>query len=284
MKAAVEVITPALAQEWLNTFNTKNRTISEKTVETYARDMKAGAWAVNSQGIGFDDDGTLLDGQQRLAAIIKACVPVKMLVVRGLPKVYLKNGDGPLFTQDTIDKNRVRSNADVLNLTHNLTDTNFKSAIVTSIVMGLRGTGPTKMSSRIVYKVYSMYDEEIETITSGLGTKSRLKYAPPIAGMALAAKVNMEKAVTFKDQYINGTNLPEGCPALTLRNYMLSRFGNYTGSHSSRMTNLNLSLTALKYSFDGKKLKVLKNSDYAREYFVSRQANFVQMVKELLAI
>jgi len=40
--------------------HTQFRPLYEATIEKYAREMKAGAWTVTSQGIAFADDGTLL--------------------------------------------------------------------------------------------------------------------------------------------------------------------------------------------------------------------------------
>lgn len=84
MNAAVETITPELAQIYLAR-NTKNyRRINQRTVEEYAKDMAAGRWAENGECIKFHADGRLLDGQHRLRAIIKAGCPIKMLVVHGI--------------------------------------------------------------------------------------------------------------------------------------------------------------------------------------------------------
>ncbi len=85
-------VTPAMAQQWLNEKNIHNRPIYERTVEAYALDMKRGLWAFNHQGICFDEEGNLLDGQQRLSAIVLSGETVPLLVVRGIPKTFGKIG------------------------------------------------------------------------------------------------------------------------------------------------------------------------------------------------
>ncbi len=45
-----------------------------------ARDMKAGRFACTHQGIAFDTEGRLIDGQHRLWAILEAEMPVRMRV------------------------------------------------------------------------------------------------------------------------------------------------------------------------------------------------------------
>ena len=73
-------ITPAMAAHWLENGNTRNRPISDAVVSRYARDMKAGRWQLSHQGLAFDAHGVLLDGQQRLWAVVEADVPVEMYV------------------------------------------------------------------------------------------------------------------------------------------------------------------------------------------------------------
>ncbi len=75
-------ISPELAAEWLSK-NTFNRTLSRRSVDTYAADMRAGAWELTHQGIAFGADGVLVDGQHRLHAIVKAGVTIKMMVTWG---------------------------------------------------------------------------------------------------------------------------------------------------------------------------------------------------------
>jgi hypothetical protein len=98
-------ITPDLAREWLG-FNTHNRNVRPRVVLAYAADMSAGNWQWNGESIKFASDGTLLDGQHRLAAIAEAGKTIPMLVVRGL-----KND-----AQETVDGGAKRKFSDVLKL------------------------------------------------------------------------------------------------------------------------------------------------------------------------
>lgn len=82
MKATVETITPKTAKEYLK-FNVSNRPLHTKTVEFYAEQMRKGQWKLNGEGICFAEGGALLNGQHRLQAVVRAGVPVQMLVIRG---------------------------------------------------------------------------------------------------------------------------------------------------------------------------------------------------------
>lgn len=78
-----EAITPTVAQELLGR-NDHNRPLTKSRVASLASDMVSGRWVMNGEAIKLAKDGTLLDGQHRLAAVVQANVPINMLVVRGL--------------------------------------------------------------------------------------------------------------------------------------------------------------------------------------------------------
>lgn len=98
-------VTPEIAREWLG-YNTHNRKLRDRTVNAYAADMQASDWQWNGEAIKFGADGTLLDGQHRLAAVVESDTEVPMLVVRGLPQQV----------QDTVDGGVKRRFSDVLSL------------------------------------------------------------------------------------------------------------------------------------------------------------------------
>ena len=81
----VLAIAPQLAESWL-AGKAPNRRLRKRVVERYANDMRAGQWRMTHQGIAFDETGALIDGQHRLAAIVRANMTVEMLVVRGIPR------------------------------------------------------------------------------------------------------------------------------------------------------------------------------------------------------
>lgn len=76
-------ITPVIAAAWLGK-NKRNRVLSQPRVSLYAREMRRGNWLDHHQGIAFYEDGTLADGQHRLAAIVESGKTIKMIVARGV--------------------------------------------------------------------------------------------------------------------------------------------------------------------------------------------------------
>jgi hypothetical protein len=83
LHCVVEFITPEMAMKYLEV-NIANRKLSMVRVGAMARDIKTGNWKLTHQGIAFDVDGFLIDGQHRLHAIIAAGIGVWMVVARQL--------------------------------------------------------------------------------------------------------------------------------------------------------------------------------------------------------
>src|SRR6266545_1760562 len=103
VRSRVQTITPARAAEWLEA-NTTNRPLSRAVVRLFAEAMRRGEWLVTHQGIAFDVNGVLVDGQHRLAAIIEADRPVELTV-------FSEVAEG---TFDVLDTGKRRTAADVL--------------------------------------------------------------------------------------------------------------------------------------------------------------------------
>ena len=98
-------ITPEMAKDFLAKNMKSNRPVMKSTVHSYARMMRNGNWGLTHQGIAFDENGDLVDGQHRLNAIVEANVPVEMMVTYDV-----HHAPGEVFT---IDMGRKRTYANV---------------------------------------------------------------------------------------------------------------------------------------------------------------------------
>lgn len=86
MKFKVVMMTPEWAEELLTHNHSYNRNPKDKRIASYAREMASGLWRLTHQAIAIDEDGNLVDGQNRLHAVIRAGVEVPMVVVTGVPR------------------------------------------------------------------------------------------------------------------------------------------------------------------------------------------------------
>lgn len=101
----IAYVTPDIAREWL-THNTHNRNPKSARF-AYAKDMANDDWRPEiGDPIRFAKDGTLLDGQNRLMAVVESGVTIPFYVIRDLPNE----------SQNVMDGHAPRKLADVLKL------------------------------------------------------------------------------------------------------------------------------------------------------------------------
>lgn len=105
LSASVVTVDPATAARWLER-NTNNRAIRPKVLAAYARDMSTGCWHLTGEAVKFATDGTLLDGQHRLEAVIRSGATVAMFVVSGVAAQ----------AQEVMDTGAKRKTADALRM------------------------------------------------------------------------------------------------------------------------------------------------------------------------
>ena len=101
----IVTVTPDMAKEWLAN-NNFNRPLKPRLVDKYVRQILEGNWQRTHQGVAFDGQGTLIDGQHRLHAIVKTGQNVAMLV-------FLNETQ---LAHESIDNGKTRSLLDVIRL------------------------------------------------------------------------------------------------------------------------------------------------------------------------
>lgn len=211
-------VTPSLAKQWLSKNAENNRSPKTGKIPSYARDMLAGHWNSDTgETIKFNEDGVLVDGQNRLLAVMKAGVPIDFDVARGLPRTAMQ----------VIDSGAARTGMDVLKIA-NATDRARTSSIVRWLILwdAKFFTGqatmlkPTNTEILERYRLESgPFDAAAKRATDcqnrGLGTGTP-------AGVAhfLFSRIDVELTHQFYDQYISGANLPDRSAVLALRNKM----------------------------------------------------------------
>ena len=206
-------VTPDLAREWLVS-NTHNRSLRQRVVMAYAADMAEGNWQWNGDSVKFAGDGTLLDGQHRLAAIAEADVTVQVLVVRGLPN----------RAQETVDGGNKRSFSDVLHLrgevnTHTLAAVTRR---VTAWETGARRTG-TKIkyapTNAQLLQTLEKYPDLRSIALTAHTASQRCDIPASIIGLCwwLFDQLSSEDTEFFFGRLADGQGLHKGDPVYELR-------------------------------------------------------------------
>jgi len=224
MKSVPEKVTPKKAQEWLKR-NECNRPLKPRAIDRYTQAMLRGAWQLNGENIKFNCNGRLIDGQNRLNAIIKSGCTIETYVVRGLPDCAF----------DTIDQGVTRSLADVL---HRNGEKNC--AVLASAIRWL-----VILRDREKYKVLSMpIDESMDELVKNPELRESVaKFVSKAArtiipgGVGAACRYlcirpqikngnaqGMVKAEMFFERLITGEGLSRYQPVFHLREAMIRNF------------------------------------------------------------
>lgn len=115
-----KTITPEWAAQILAHNNNRNRAVSRAHVEFLANEMRQGNWEDTSDTIKFCPDGELLDGQHRLAAVVKTGMSIRAWVAENVPaRVF-----------HAIDTNKRRSAGDTLRVGGEKNANRLASALV----------------------------------------------------------------------------------------------------------------------------------------------------------
>ena len=127
-------ITPAIARKFLEG-NVHNRTLKQNKVDQYMAVMRAGKWVLNHQGIAFNIDQVLIDGQHRLYAIW--CLGEESATFEGVWMTVTYNAVEE--AQSTIDIGATRTASDILTLKRGQAVSNGIVASARMMAGGLRG-------------------------------------------------------------------------------------------------------------------------------------------------
>jgi hypothetical protein len=208
-------VTPLLAASWLKR-NRKNRKLKEITVNAVANDMRNGAFVTTHQGIAFNAEGDLIDGQHRLEAVVRSRQTVTLLVSYGWPV------DGKFKVMDAVDRGVQRSLADQLRVQHGYEDAGRIVQVVNGVAAGCFGAQRVfKSTTANVLKVLELYGAEIKWVDGFAVKQKGIRLATVAAAMVLAYAVSPKKTADFFARLISGENLSGDNPILPVRNWLL---------------------------------------------------------------
>jgi len=183
-------ITPEVASELLKG-NINNRKPNKDYVSSLASIMRKGDWRSTHQGICIGKDDRLIDGQQRLMAVIESGVTVLMDVT------YDDSFEEP--RDPSIDRGKIRSASWQYDCEKRLWETAVAIVIVgqgmVSFTLGRTGNPSHSLTRRIA--------EEIEPIFSKLVKKYRTGFSSSKirAAVILAVLLNRDQEDEIIDQF-----------------------------------------------------------------------------------
>lgn len=209
-------VTPQLAKRWLGKNAENNRLPKGSKIPAYARDMLQGSWQADTgETIKFDPDGDLIDGQNRLRAVVMAGVSVAFDVAYDVPRRAMQ----------VVDTGAARTAGDVLRIA-GANDRMRAASIIRWVILWdakiFTGVGgQLKPTTTEIIQRYSAESGAFNSAaTRATDCQNRALGTGAPAGVAhyLFSRIDREQTHAFFDQYISGANLPDKSAVLALRN------------------------------------------------------------------
>lgn len=227
-------ITPAVAMEMLEN-NDGNRPINDNTVRQYARDMAEGRWLKSGNTISVAKDGRLLNGQQRLWAIIESNTTQDFIVVtEENPEVFNVFDIGRARTGATLLKMMGIQNQTVVRgvsqkylMYRRSLNMDLPEDAPDDLKWDLKKPWQATMLTKTEVNKYAMENNESLQAVTGYAEKfidefrsGKVWYATVAYIVLKHSKFPVEKWEEFHQAVITGAGLDEGDPRLALRRHI----------------------------------------------------------------
>lgn len=210
------LVTPDQAARWIaDDVNQQNRHMRPDRVRFFVDLIKSGRFQLTHQGIAFDVNGILVDGQHRLAAIVKAGMAVEMMVSEGVaPK-----------TRYAIDSGIRRSPTDNMVIARGWT--HRKAEIITPAIMSIHryidgSTVPLNQDE--LDERAGRFNSAIEWVAEvSAGMKKQRFLSAPVVGAFIYAYGSSPEAIkrAFSDLNTGAISDPKD-PILLLRDVIMT--------------------------------------------------------------
>jgi len=223
MKTRIEIITKEIAEIYLKK-NNGNRILRDKIVNYYADQMKRGQWMLTGQGISFDEKGNLIDGQHRLAAIVKSGISQEMLIIENVKKE----------TFSVYDTGKLRSTGDILKIDGVKNSTNIGGIITAYCVLKSdisfqrRGSGKeiklTRLDILQTYESMPEFWQELNSISAKCNLKLRIFTISQIGGFMAYNILEKNKKTDLLSEFLFelfGINDDKYTCTKTFREYLI---------------------------------------------------------------
>lgn len=269
MRSEIILVTPKQADTWLKNQG-KNRKPSPTHVRYLANEIKSGRWRLTHQGIAFGDDGRLLDGQHRLAAIIESGIATNMMVSYEVPIGEFAILDRGMPRNISVITGIPKFGAECYQF---------------MITMAMRHSG--KPSPDDVYLLHKNLSDITEKLQEYCNTSTRFFSSVPIRTAAIVSIASGEVINyvhnTYRDLVLqNLRNLPDVAQAL-VRAYNRSlisqpRMGKYPGEPTRIETYAKARYLFTKSNSGSEKIQI------SQETFKRYLAEVTELVKKALLL
>ena len=256
--------TPEDARLILETRNTRNRPFRPPSIQNAYDAILAGEWRLNGETLKFDTDGVLQDGQNRLAACVRAGVPLVTWVGTGFPPE----------NYSTIDRGARKTTADDMTLAGE------RNAVALAAVTSVDWNWTQGRRDKSLLASLARSEELFRHLAANPGLRRSVSViqaarrgSPVKLPYRLAAFVHYrgcaagfdDASDAFVDGLYRGVGLEPKSPVLVLRNAILTR--NSDRDVMSQHFTLALTIKCWRRHVDGGKITVATWRSSAGEPF-----------------
>lgn len=266
------LVTPKLAEKFLATMGAQRR-LSIKNVEMLAAAIMRNEWRLKNDGLAFDENGKLVDGQHRLKAVILAGKAVLMNIFYGLDPAATTMIDSGIRPRSMAD--RVRMFEPEL-----ASYSSSRCAYLNLCAELLAGSYQTIRSMEDFRRWYELCEEGIAWALEVFATKEKdqLRNAAVAGALAFAHPRNRKVVADFGWKLRTGYGLTEETksePVYVLRAHLIKTWmkaGN-RGGGNGRLVVVRKTLRALRCTIEGTPMKKVvdpmdwKDAEFFREAY-----------------
>ena len=219
----VRIMVDSNTSDLIVSHNTYNRPIKQTLVDSYAKELERGEWAMNGEVLIVSTEGIILDGQHRLLAIFQASIENEHIVQPLDFRFGVSKG-----VAHTIDIGAVKSTGCHLGMVYK--DRGIKNATSVAAMLaylyryelheesGLFANAKKPSTTRAI-EMYDEYEDVIkEAVALSKKKEMRTLLAPSLSGAlyVLFRLKNKRKSDVFFDSLMEWENLKDGNPIKTL--------------------------------------------------------------------
>lgn len=282
MQFKEQVITPKQAATWLAQLNEgiedgvcQQRKPSKWHVEEMAADIVRDSFGLTHQAIAFNEQGHLIDGRQRLMAIVRANKPLKLAVATNVPSAH-QNGV-LINTLDLIDTHRPRTLQQSWGQIQRLKNGTLMARVVRALC-DLSTQAYCRISKSQATAVRELMFQEIADIilATGQGQKERKQWF--LAPLSLYATTDRESALDFATRFCTMEKISSGSPIQILRFWTANHAGHSGGE---RATAMRVVCNALYFHHQNQKIQSLSGDEDGLEWLLHLTRKFSRKIREI---
>jgi hypothetical protein len=218
----VMLVTPEIAQDWLENRNLHNRRKSNVTARKYSKTIRGERWKCTHEGIAFDRDGFLIDGQHRLMAIVETGITVKMFVIP-----FVEGMDEDTF--GVLNSGNRRQAAQMLHFPGSAAAAaaaKILGVVDDSFSDGTHVTGGVVATNAENDEVLDVVDDwpELRSLTTSTSAAYKTSRIPQSIHLAMLAQASRTRYAPRMQSWIEGLSTGIGLGEEDARRFVMRRF------------------------------------------------------------